>query len=168
MSGRAASACWLVRGICRHQGGRLHRTAERDHAPAPDTAALRRHNHHPGCAAARARLRGSGLAFSGNGMVASDVAAGTLALQWRSDLARDPASPPASPHEGFARGCLFAALWETFKVVYPIARLAPAQVTLSLQLTGQIAGTDPADPLWPGVETCLALARLLRPRSHPR
>lgn len=119
---------------------------------------LRRSNTARAEAQAQARLRGSGLVFSGNGMVASDLTAGTLALQWRSDLALDPASSPGSPREGFARGFLFAELWETFEVVYPIARLDPVQVTLSLQLTGQIGGTNPAEPLRPGVEAYLALA----------
>ncbi|GCL62446.1 PEP-CTERM sorting domain-containing protein [Pseudaquabacterium pictum] len=113
-------------------------------------------------AQAEARLRSNGQAFAGTGAVASDVAAGTLSLQWQSSLAQQP----GTPREGFARGYPFAELWETFEVVYPIARVAPIEVTLSLQLAGRLTGTDPADPLRPGVEAFLWLGGVATGDSH--
>jgi len=111
---------------------------------------------------AQARLRSNGAAFAGAGRVASDVTAGTLALQWRSNLVQDP----DTPREGFVRGYAFTELWETFEVVYPITRVTPIEVMLSLQLTGQLAGTDPADPLRPGVEAYLSLGGVATGDSH--
>lgn len=111
---------------------------------------------------AQARLRGSGQAFAGTGAVASDLDAGTLALQWHGSLAQEP----GTPREGFARGYPYAELWETFEVVYPIARVAPVEVTLALQLSGQLTGTDAADPLRPGVEAYLSLGGVDTGENH--
>ena len=113
-------------------------------------------------AQAQARLRSNGQAFSGTGAVASDVVAGTLSLQWQSSLAQQS----GTPREGFARGYPFAELWETFEVVYPIARVAPVEVMLSLALTGQLTGTDPLDPLRPGVEAFLSLGGVATGDNH--
>lgn len=117
-------------------------------------------------AQAQARLRGSGQAFSGSGRVASDVDTGTLALQWRSDLALDPASPAAAPREGHARGYPFAELWESFEVVYPIARVAPVEVTLSLRLDGRLAGNAGRAAERAGVEAYLSLAGVDTGENH--
>lgn len=115
---------------------------------------------------AQARLRGSGQLFSGNGLVASDVDAGTLALQWRSDLARDPAAPPSQPREGYARGYPFAELWETFEVVYPIDRLAPVQVSLTMVLDGHLNGNAGGAGPQTGVEAYLSLGGVETGENH--
>lgn len=117
-------------------------------------------------AQAQAQLRGSGQVFSGSGRVASDVTAGALAVQWRSDLAHAPASPPGAPREGYARGYTFAELWETFEVVYPIDRLAPVEVTLELLLTGWLDGNDGRSTQRTGVEAYLSLAGVATGENH--
>lgn len=117
-------------------------------------------------AQAQARLRGSGQAFSGAGRVASDVDAGTLALQWRSDLALDPASPAGAPREAYARGYPFAELWETFEVVYPIGRVAPIEVALSLRLDGRLAGNAGRASERAGVEAYLSLGGVATGENH--
>lgn len=111
---------------------------------------------------AKARLRGSGQAFSGNGRVASDVDAGTLALQWHSNLAQDS----GTSREGFARGHPYAELWETFEVIFPIERVAPVEVTLSLQLTGLLEGNDGRVTDLAGVEAYLYLSGVNTGESH--
>ncbi len=103
---------------------------------------------------AQARLRSTGQAFSGAGLVAADVDAGSLALQWRSSLAQDA----GTPREGFARGHPYAELWETFEVVYPIARVAPVEVLLSLRLSGRLEGNQGRATDLAGVEAYLHLA----------
>ena len=112
---------------------------------------------------AQASLRGNGQAFSGHGMVASDVAAGTLALQWRSSLAQQA----GTPREGFARGYPFAELWESFEVVYAIDRVAPVEVVLSLRLSGLLDGNDGRATDRAGVEAYLHLAGVDTGESHP-
>lgn len=114
----------------------------------------------------QARLRGSGQGFSGTGSVASDVDAGTLALAWRSSLALDPASPPGAPREGFARGYPFAELWESFEVVYPIDRVAPITVTLSMQVSGLLDGNNGRVGPLAGVEAYLALGGVDTGEQH--
>lgn len=111
---------------------------------------------------AQARLRGSGQAFSGSGRVASDVEAGTLALQWQSSLAQDG----GPSREGFARGYPYAELWETFEVIYPIARLEPVEVMLSLRLTGLLDGNDGRITDRAGVEAYLHLGGVDTGESH--
>lgn len=105
----------------------------------------------------QAQLRGSGQVFSGAGQVASDVAAGSLALQWRSDRAHDPSSPAASVREGYALGYPFTELWETFEIVYPIDRIAPVAVTLTMLLTGRLDGNANVAGLRAGVQAYLSL-----------
>ena len=115
---------------------------------------------------AQAQLRSSGQLFSGDGLVASDVVAGTLALQWRNDLARDPAAPQGQPREGYARGYPFAELWETFEVVYPIDRVAPVLVSLSMRLDGQLDGNAGGAGPQTGVEAYLSLAGVDTGENH--
>jgi len=115
---------------------------------------------------AQAQLRGSGQLFSGDGMVASDVGAGTLALQWRSDLARDLAAPQGLPREGYARGYPFSELWETFEVVYPIDRLAPVQVSLTMVLDGRLDGNVGGAGPQTGVEAYLSLGGVDTGENH--
>lgn len=112
---------------------------------------------------AQARLRGSGLPFSGSGRVASDVDAGTLALQWRSSLAQQA----GTPREGLARGHPYTELWETFEVLYPIERVAPVEVLLSLRLSGLLAGNDGRVAELAGVEAYLHLGGVDTGDSHP-
>lgn len=111
---------------------------------------------------AQAQLRSSGQPFSGDGMVAADVGAGTLALQWRSSLAQEA----GTPREGFARGHAFAELWESFEVVYPITRAAPVRVTLSLQLSGLLDGNSGRAVDLAGVEAYLQLAGVDTGENH--
>jgi hypothetical protein len=113
---------------------------------------------------AQARLRGSGQVFSGNGRVASNVDAGTLMLQWHSSLAQD-AGPS---REGFARGHPYAELWETFEVIYPIERVAPVEVMLSLRLSGLLDGNDGRVTDLAGVEAYLYLSGVDTGESHLR
>ena len=117
-------------------------------------------------AQAQARLRGSGQLFSGQGAVASDVDAGTLALQWRSDLAQDPAAPAAAPREGYARGYPYAELWESFELLYPIDRVAPVAVTLDLRLDGRLAGNAGRATERAGVEAYLSLGGVDTGENH--
>ena len=125
-----------------------------------------RNNAARATAQAQAQLRSSAQPFSGDGMVASDVGAGTLALQWRSDLARDPAAPQGLPREGYARGYPFAELWETFEVVYPIDRLAPVQVSLTMVLDGRLDGNVGGAGPQTGVEAYLSLGGVDTGENH--
>ena len=111
---------------------------------------------------AQAQLRSSGQPFSGNGMVAADVDAGTLALQWRSSLAQDA----GTPREGFARGHPYAELWETFEVVHAIDRAAPVDVALSLRLSGLLDGHGGRATDLAGIEAYLHLAGVDTGESH--
>ena len=115
---------------------------------------------------AQAALHSNGAGFSGGGHVASDVTAGTLALQWRSSLATAPAPAGGVAGEGFARGYPLAELWETFEVLYPLDRVAPVQVTLSLHLAGTLAGNDGRAGQRDGVDAFLALGGVHTGEAH--
>lgn len=124
---------------------------------------------------ARVQLQGSGrlrvpgepegLAFAGSTEVASDLRAGTLRLRFDTTHAGH-ALPSGAAREAYMASYPFAELFETFELVYPIARAEPVDVALALRLDGRIDGNTGANGRIGGAQAYLQLVGVDTGESH--
>ncbi|MEK8048885.1 PEP-CTERM sorting domain-containing protein [Ideonella sp. DXS22W] len=118
----------------------------------------------------RAGLRQPGvpeaLAFAGSTEVSSDLLAGRLGLRFDTTHVAY-AAPGGGVREAYVAAYPFAELFETFELVYPIARAEPVHVALSLRIDGQVDGNTGANGRIGGVQAYLQLAGADTGESHP-
>lgn len=106
------------------------------------------------------------LAFAGSTEVASDLLAGSLRLRFDTTHVAY-AAPGGGVREAYVTAYPFTELFETFELVYPIARVEPVSVALSLRIDGQVDGNTGANGRIGGVQAYLQLTGADTGESHP-
>lgn len=107
---------------------------------------------------------GAGLPFGGRIAVATDLNAGTLALQARSTRAAYPAG--LNTREAYAASYGWAELFETFEVLYAFDRAEPVQVQLDLRVSGSLLANGADSGLLSGAQAYLYLGGVNTGESH--